>query len=183
MWLAAFLPRLLLCLALAACVYWADTLDLLPTSPDSPASPLPLSYQAVLVTVYSLHLATTFAMQLAIMAFFARVSDPLVGGTYMTFLNTMNNLGTMWPRSAALALVGATSSRACLPYSYSPSLPTYNTTVLASNTCDGASQAEDCEVSTKEAAIGISYHEYYHHTTYITTPPPQHQPPPLSAPP
>ena len=27
----------------------------------------------------------------------------------MTFLNTMNNLGTMWPRSAALALMEATT--------------------------------------------------------------------------
>ena len=25
------------------------------------------------------------------MAFFARVSDPMVGGTYMTFLNTVNH--------------------------------------------------------------------------------------------
>ena len=160
-WLAAFLPRLVLCLALAGCVYWADSLHLLPASPDSPASPLPFFYQAVLITVYSLHLATTFAMQLAIMAFFARVSDPLVGGTYMTFLNTMNNLGTMWPRSAALALVGATSSRACLPYSSSPSLPLYNTTVLASNTCDGAGQEEDCEVRLKKAPTSISNHEYH----------------------
>lgn len=28
------------------------------------------------------------------MAFFARISDPSIGGTYMTFLNTISNLGT-----------------------------------------------------------------------------------------
>lgn len=27
------------------------------------------------------------------MAFFARISDPRIGGTYMTFLNTMSNIG------------------------------------------------------------------------------------------
>lgn len=27
------------------------------------------------------------------MAFFARVADPAIGGTYMTFLNTISNVG------------------------------------------------------------------------------------------
>ena len=37
------------------------------------------------------------------MAFFARRSDPMLGGTYMTMLNTLANLGNMWPATAALA--------------------------------------------------------------------------------
>jgi len=32
-------------------------------------------------------------MFVAQMAFFARVSDPLIGGSYMTLLNTLANLG------------------------------------------------------------------------------------------
>ena len=32
-------------------------------------------------------------MFVSIMAFFAQVSDPAVGGTYMTLLNTITNLG------------------------------------------------------------------------------------------
>ncbi|KAH8043905.1 acetyl-CoA transmembrane transporter [Aureococcus anophagefferens] len=36
------------------------------------------------------------------MAFFARVSDPSFGGTYMTLLNTIANLGGKWPPSLAL---------------------------------------------------------------------------------
>ena len=36
------------------------------------------------------------------MAFYAQISDPLVGGTYMTLLNTINNLGGNWPVSIAL---------------------------------------------------------------------------------
>ena len=32
-------------------------------------------------------------MFVSIMAFFAQVSDPAVGGTYMTLLNTLTNLG------------------------------------------------------------------------------------------
>ena len=39
------------------------------------------------------------------MAFFARISDPAIGGTYMTFLNTLSNLGNMWPNSFTLWFV------------------------------------------------------------------------------
>jgi len=41
-------------------------------------------------------------MFVASMAFFAKVSDPAVGGTYMTLLNTLSNLGGNWPATAAL---------------------------------------------------------------------------------
>lgn len=41
-------------------------------------------------------------MFVAIMAFFAKVSDPAVGGTYMTLLNTLTNLGGNWPATLAL---------------------------------------------------------------------------------
>ncbi|EDS44495.1 dynactin P62 subunit [Culex quinquefasciatus] len=37
------------------------------------------------------------SMFVAVMAFFARISDPAVGETYMTLLNTLSNLGGNWP--------------------------------------------------------------------------------------
>ena len=46
------------------------------------------------------------AMFVAQMAFFNRVSDPKIGGTYMTMLNTISNLGGQWPPSAMLFLKG-----------------------------------------------------------------------------
>jgi PAT family acetyl-CoA transporter-like MFS transporter 1 len=46
-----------------------------------------------------------YAMFVSIMAFFARVSDPAVGGTYMTLLNTLTNLGGNWPATLALWLL------------------------------------------------------------------------------
>ena len=33
----------------------------------------------------------------ASMAFFNRISDPRIGGTYMTMLNTAGNLASKWP--------------------------------------------------------------------------------------
>ncbi len=41
------------------------------------------------------------------MAFFNRVSDPRIGGTYLTMLNTLANLGAQWPGTVALAAMGA----------------------------------------------------------------------------
>ena len=37
------------------------------------------------------------AMFVAMMAFFTRISDPRIGGTYMTMLNTAGNLASKWP--------------------------------------------------------------------------------------
>merc|ERR1711972_690772 len=45
-------------------------------------------------------------MFIAQMAFFNRVSDPRIGGTYMTMLNTLSNLGNMWPSTLVLASKG-----------------------------------------------------------------------------
>ena len=41
----------------------------------------------------------------SLMSFFNRISDPIIGGTYMTLLNTITNLGSKWPNSVALWLL------------------------------------------------------------------------------
>lgn len=61
-------------------------------------------------------------MFVAVMAFFARISDPAVGGTYMTLLNTLTNLGNSWPATLSLALMDTLTYRGC--------------DILSSNTCD-----------------------------------------------
>ena len=53
----------------------------------------------------ALAVAITETMFVAQMAFFNRVSDPTIGGTYMTMLNTITNLGNMWPKTLAFYLV------------------------------------------------------------------------------
>jgi PAT family acetyl-CoA transporter-like MFS transporter 1 len=55
-------------------------------------------------------------MFVASMAFFARISDPAVGGTYMTFLNTLCNLGGNWPATAALYFVDTLTFKQCSDY-------------------------------------------------------------------
>jgi PAT family acetyl-CoA transporter-like MFS transporter 1 len=53
------------------------------------------------------------AMFVAQMAFFARVSDPRLGGTYMTLLNTVSNLGGSWVKTASLGFLDYTTVRQC----------------------------------------------------------------------
>ena len=65
----------------------------------------PSYYYAVLTCIFVLHRITLYIMFVAVMAFFARISDPLVGGTYMTLLNTFSNLGYLWPHSFSLWVV------------------------------------------------------------------------------
>ena len=47
------------------------------------------------------------------MSFFNKVSDPVIGGTYMTLLNTLANLGSKWPQSLSLALLDVLTTREC----------------------------------------------------------------------
>lgn len=52
-------------------------------------------------------------MFVAVMSFHAQVSDPSMGGTYMTLLNTLSNLGGTWTGTCALWLVDVVSFKDC----------------------------------------------------------------------
>lgn len=60
-----------------------------------------------------LHQVALYSMYVACMAFHAKVSDPLIGGTYMTLLNTVTNLGGNWPSTVALWMVDPLTSKEC----------------------------------------------------------------------
>ena len=47
------------------------------------------------------------------MAFHARISDPAIGGTYMTLLNTISNLGAYWPGTVALWFLDPLTYKSC----------------------------------------------------------------------
>ncbi|SCV68604.1 BQ2448_725 [Microbotryum intermedium] len=48
-----------------------------------------------------------------ISSFHTQIADPLIGGTYMTLLNTVSNLGGTWPRYFVLKGVDAFSTAVC----------------------------------------------------------------------
>lgn len=49
-----------------------------------------------LIGVVVLHEIASNCMFVAQMAFFSRISDPVIGGSYMTLLNTIANMGNKW---------------------------------------------------------------------------------------
>ena len=51
----------------------------------------------------------------SVMSFFAKISDPAIGGTYMTLLNTVTNLGAKWPNATALYLLPKLTFAQCVP--------------------------------------------------------------------
>ncbi|XP_066997962.2 acetyl-coenzyme A transporter 1 isoform X2 [Anabrus simplex] len=68
---------------------------------------------AVVLVSYLFIQLTVNVMFVSVMAFFAQISDPAVGGTYMTLLNTINNLGGNWPSTLALWVVETLTFRFC----------------------------------------------------------------------
>ena len=86
------------------------------------------------------HQVTLYSMFVAIMAFFARISDPAVGGTYMTMLNTLTNLGGNWPSTLALWAVDQLTWKSCQIQQGQQGL-----NVSSTNVCDGPTEVKECE--------------------------------------
>ncbi|KAK5641244.1 hypothetical protein RI129_009791 [Pyrocoelia pectoralis] len=122
------IPYRLLFGFVAAFVVWIT-----PYLVPNPKEGLPTSYYILLLVCYSLHQICVYSMFVAIMAFFARISDPLVGGTYMTLLNTVTNLGGNWPATLALWFVDALTWKQC----------TEGTNEIV-NTCSNSTETEWC---------------------------------------
>ncbi|KAK2461703.1 hypothetical protein APHAL10511_006166 [Amanita phalloides] len=100
-WIAAFWPRLGLALVATLIVYWF------------PKPPISFGFFTFLVihTVISSFASTV--QFVGISAFHTRISDPLIGGTYMTLLNTFSNMGGTWPKWFVLKGVDMFSEATC----------------------------------------------------------------------
>lgn len=76
-------------------------------------------------------------MFVAAVAFHTKISDPSIGGTYMTLINTITNIGGSWPRTAALAVVDSITWKSCIN----------NGTLLAVGSCIGHDYVKECTSS------------------------------------
>uniref|UniRef100_A0A671M863 Acetyl-coenzyme A transporter 1 n=1 Tax=Sinocyclocheilus anshuiensis TaxID=1608454 RepID=A0A671M863_9TELE len=85
----AFPFRLLIGLEYALLVWWTPSVR--------QEQGFPVCYYAVVLLSYAVH----------------QVSDPMIGGTYMTLLNTVTNLGGNWPSTLALWLVDPLTFKEC----------------------------------------------------------------------
>lgn len=72
------------------------------------------------LAVIAQHLLSSFMSTVqfvCISAFHTRIADPAIGGTYMTTLNTLSNLGGQWPKIIVLSLIDKFSKATCVPSS------------------------------------------------------------------
>ncbi|KAI9507138.1 acetyl-coenzyme A transporter 1-domain-containing protein [Russula earlei] len=124
-WIWAFWPRLLFAF-LAAVVLW-----------KFPAPPITASFFAFLIVFRSLgemprsvrcwddvrsNFCRSTTQFVCSGSFHARVSDPGIGGTYITLLNTVSNLGSTWPRFFVLRGIDYFTIATCVANSDSTSL-------------------------------------------------------------
>ncbi|UYV82771.1 SLC33A1 [Cordylochernes scorpioides] len=100
----AYPYRLLFSFVIAILIWWTKSFD----------SHFPAYYYAIVVIIYALYQITLYCNFVALMAFFAKVSDPGFGGTYMTLLNTICNFGGNWPTTSALWFIDSLTWKTCL---------------------------------------------------------------------
>lgn len=75
----------------------------------SSVTPTPWLFYGAILTISATGAVVSETMFVAEMAFFNKISDPAIGGTYMTMLNTIANLGRMWPPTLTFYLIDWTS--------------------------------------------------------------------------
>jgi len=148
--MAGYPGRLIMCLLMVLLVFIAPMFYI--EGIDGASGTFPTYYYVLVIAIFAFHRLAVYAMFLSVMAFFARISDPAIGGTYMTFLNTLTNLGNMWPNSFALWFVDFLTWKSCHPGLEEPSLSprassTFqsNVTAMAGNFCYGTEETEQCE--------------------------------------
>lgn len=79
-----------------------------------PAQGVTAGYLAAVVLVTLLTSFASTTMFVSQGAFFARISDPSIGGTYLTLLNTFSNFGGTWPKLFVLQLVDYFTEAQCV---------------------------------------------------------------------
>ncbi|WWD16354.1 hypothetical protein CI109_100780 [Kwoniella shandongensis] len=80
-------------------------------------------YFALVIMTTLLSSLTSTVQFVGICAFHTQIADPLIGGTYMTLLNTVSNLGGTWPKPLILRSVDLLTVATCsIPTSLSGQL-------------------------------------------------------------
>ncbi|KJH50193.1 hypothetical protein DICVIV_03632 [Dictyocaulus viviparus] len=102
---------------------------------------------------YIFHQVASYCMFVSMMAFNAQVSDPRIGGTYMTLLNTLNNLGGNWPVTVILSVTDWFTYKDCVVQGTKNVLYACNSKHLADR-CTAAGNV--CEVTVDGYYISVA---------------------------
>lgn len=102
-WIYGFAGRLVVALFAQVLVYFFPA--------DGTVTP---SY-FILIILHHLMLSFVLTVQfVSLCAFFNTIADPVIGGTYMTTLNTVSNFGGTWPRFFIFVLIDKFTDAVCL---------------------------------------------------------------------
>lgn len=75
-------------------------------------------YMTSLLLILLINEIASTLIFISMMSFFSKVSDPNIGGCYMTLLNTLSNIGSKWPNSLSLYILPMMTFQICEKYSY-----------------------------------------------------------------
>ncbi|KHN83662.1 Acetyl-coenzyme A transporter 1 [Toxocara canis] len=131
----------------AALVWWTPSFRL-------PDGDFPVTLYAIWVIGYCFHQVASYCMFVSMMAFNAQISDPKIGGTYMTLLNTLNNLGGNWPVTLILSLTGFFTFKDCVVKGTKTVLYSCNTKALADQCTKGG---DVCELRIDGYYIAVAF--------------------------
>ncbi|KAF9436723.1 hypothetical protein BGZ76_003165 [Entomortierella beljakovae] len=101
-WLWAFFAHLACCVVAMALVYGFPEDGVVTTS---------YFYMVLIITVTTSFTSTVGFVSMG--AFMTVIADPVIGGTYMTLLNTLSNFGGTWPRYFVLEAVDYFTVSSC----------------------------------------------------------------------
>lgn len=107
----------------------------------------------ILTHIFGSFMATIQSVSLN--AFHTQIADPLIGGTYMTTLNTISNLGGTWPRIIVLYAVDWFTSATCSP----PLDPAPDFTPFEPFSCATEAAKTQCRVAS--GVCNVSVDGYY----------------------
>ncbi|CAL2031087.1 unnamed protein product [Caenorhabditis brenneri] len=144
--LMAFPYRIFIGGVFAALVWWTPHFRM-------PDGSFEYSVYFVWITGYIFHQLATYSMFVSMMAFIAQISDPRIGGTYMTMLNTLNNLGGNWPVTVVLSVTDWFTYKDCVVKGTKDVLYACNTKVLADQCSAGG---DVCEVAIDGYFISVA---------------------------
>ncbi|KAG4068279.1 hypothetical protein HA402_007799 [Bradysia odoriphaga] len=151
-YIKSFPFRLIMTIVIAAFVYATPSIIV----NDGTSKTIPTYFYVIMVTIYMIYQVPLRGMFVAEMAFMSRISDPLVGGTYMTLLNTISNLGGRWVKTFFLWLVDVITWQACIADEFYQGNVTFT---LTDNKC--ADKVEKSECITNGGTCRIDVDGYY----------------------
>nr|XP_018266935.1 uncharacterized protein I303_00915 [Kwoniella dejecticola CBS 10117]OBR89093.1 hypothetical protein I303_00915 [Kwoniella dejecticola CBS 10117] len=113
-----------------------------------PKGPIGNGYFGLVIMTTLFSSLTSTVQFVGICAFHTQIADPLIGGTYMTLLNTVSNLGGTWPKPLILRSVDILTIASC-----SVPTSTFEKGISTTNECVSEAGKHACTAAGGECVV------------------------------